>query len=239
MKLPKQISPDCIKDAITEIKYSSKLPFDILLGLFFNALDGSYEYVNRPFDNPKLPIELANRVRLSLNAYIFYNEHIKFELLPEAIVFNCFDKYIGWDLYIKEIEKVIQLVASTGKIDIYERIGIRYISEYPNLNLSKITKFYFNFGMPEVQSNRFNFRSEFNDNNLTIVLNLAHNVPVITNNKDDQKNVSIIDIDVISQFSVDQTEELIQKLQESHLKEKEVFFSLLNEDFLNTLNPVY
>jgi hypothetical protein len=48
MKLPKKITPDRIKDAIVEVKYSSKYPFEVIVGLIFKALDDSYKYTNRP-----------------------------------------------------------------------------------------------------------------------------------------------------------------------------------------------
>ena len=53
MNLPKKIDPDNLKETVVEIKYLSELPFEILVGIFFNAFDKSFNYTNRPLQqNP-------------------------------------------------------------------------------------------------------------------------------------------------------------------------------------------
>ena len=51
---PTKITPDRIKSAIVELKYSSKLPFEVVIGLFYKVLDDTYTYVNRPMQQFKV-----------------------------------------------------------------------------------------------------------------------------------------------------------------------------------------
>ena len=154
MPFPKRIA-DNIIDAAVEAKYTSKYPFEVLIGLIFNALDESYQYTSRPlkagiatqsFNHPFIPIAM-NLGGQSL----FYNELISVRLLPNAIGFACLAKYIGWEDYSREIEKVLTTIVQTGYIDQWTRVGVRYMSEYVSADLKDCTKFNFTFGFPAVQ----------------------------------------------------------------------------------------
>ncbi|WP_323027497.1 TIGR04255 family protein [Gelidibacter japonicus] len=236
MRLPKKISPDSIKDAIVEFKIDYLKPFEVVLGLVLNEAinDQTYKYVNA---SNNVPLEIQE---ISGRRFLFYNENIKFHLTSKAITINCYSAYISWDLYLQEITKVIGLVNKVvSKIKI-ERIGLRYVSEYENIDLNECLKFNFTFGHPNITSKHYTFNSEFIYKSALIILTLRNLMPVnATNNS---KNVSYIDIDVIKkdleiEFSIN--EKLLVVLEEVHQYEKEIFFNLLKEEFLQTLQPEY
>ena len=250
MKIPKKINPDRIKDSIIEIRYTSKLPFEILLGIFFGALDDSFTYSGNPLIEQQIPTsfrvgELPEEVKLSLgNQHLFYNDKIKIQFQPKSIIFNCLHEYILWDNYKGQIENVLSQLHSTNLIDQYNRIGVRYISQYPDYDLQDIIKFSFTFGMPNIQSDTYRFRSEFMWDSLRVILNLSNKSPVLTqedvNFPPSIVKVSLIDIDVILDgFIESQLDKLIEKLVQTQLKEKEVFFNLLKESYLESLKPEY
>ena len=73
--------------------------------------------------------------------------------------------------------------------------------------------------------------SSFSD---TYILN-NNNLLSVANNP-----ISNIDIDVIMEnLKISSIKELLECIEKTHLKEKEVFFNLLNEKFLDSLNPVF
>lgn len=249
MKIPKKISLDRIKDSIVEIRYSSPLPFEVAFGWFFKYIDNTYNYANRPPGLHKNQLSslmgagINQEIQIAFNQYLFYNDKIKVELKPNSIFFNCLEQYIGWENYIEEIKKFIEQLSKAGVIEVFNRIGIRYISHYPEIDIRKCVKFTFTFGMPQVVSNSFGFRTEFLYDNLKILLNMNNNLPVILNNQTNEiKPLSIIDLDLIDDnFEIESQnlEELIDKIDSVHSKEKEVFFNILKEEFLQTLNPIY
>ena len=51
---PIKITPDRLKDTIIEIRYTSSVPFEILVGLFYQNLDDTYTYTNQPISNNNL-----------------------------------------------------------------------------------------------------------------------------------------------------------------------------------------
>jgi len=244
MKLPKKITPDRIRQAVVEVKYSSHLPFEVLIGIFFNALDDSYIYTNRPQSKPP-SITLGDNVPITLQIgqTLFYNDKISIALLPNAFAFSCLNDYIGWEAYKPEIEKTVTALYKTEVITNFTRIGIRYVSEYPNINLKDCVNFEFTFGMKDVKSDTFTFKTEFNFDIFKVVLNLNNKVPFLEQSDKALSIIptSVIDIDVILDgLIINDLNELFGKIELGKLKEKEIFFQyLIREDFLKTLKPEY
>lgn len=244
MKLPRKIDPDRIKDSIVEVKFTSHLPYEIYLGQIYQSLDETYKYTNRPTlgqKNIQLPVDFPRELKLTFGAplSLFFNDKIKFEIQPGSIVFNCIENYINWDIYFPEIVKVLNQIHTSNCIVSYNRIGLRYISEYSEIDLTSITKFSFSFGMPDISSENYSFRSEYKEDNFRVILNLSNKIPVL--NEDSQKKtVSSIDIDVISEnFEINDLASLFAIIDKVHTIEKTTFFKLLQENFLKSLNPIY
>ena len=248
MKIPKKISPDRIKDSIVEVRYTTSLPFEVALGWFFKSIGDSYNYSNRPpglLKNQLNSLIVNNNqdIQFAFNLYLFHNEKIKIELKPNSLIFNCLNEYIGWENYFLEIKKFIDQISKANVINTFNRIGFRYISHYPEIDLRNCVKYTFTFGMPQVISNSFGFRTEFIYENLKVILNLNNNLPAVTNNfPNEVKPLSIIDLDVIDErLSIESgmLENLYNKIDIIHNREKEIFFNLLKSEFLQTLNPEY
>ncbi len=247
MKLPKKISPDNIKESVVELKYISELPFEILLGLFFNALDDSYKYTNRSQTSPAIISKENESQSQDLeikigNTTLFYNSKVTIQVLSNTFVFTCIEKYIGWEDFRIEIQNFLKQINKTGHIKTWIRVGMRYISEYPEKDLKELIKFSFSFGLPMVKSLTSAFRTQFEYKNLYIILNLSNLTPTLkqTTSKDFQQiKLSVVDIDVISQNEILVLPELFKKIDENHNIEKEVFFNMLNQTFLESLNPKY
>jgi uncharacterized protein (TIGR04255 family) len=241
LKLPKKISPDRIKNATIEVNYASKYPYEVLIGMIFNALDNTYHYANRPSNGQQLlPVPIAPVV-------LFYTDLVQVQLKPNSIVFNIIDKYIYWENYKPEIERTLRQIFESGVIDSYYRVGVRYISEYKNQDLGSLLNVSFALKpFPEWQSSNssYSFNTEFKSDTFAVILNLNNNVLGITleeiKSGKQPSPISNIDIDIVRQdININDLTQLMQIVEDAHNKEKIVFFSLLNDDFLRTLNPEY
>ena len=246
MQLPKKINPDRVKDAIVEVKYYSEIPFEVLVGFIFKSLDDeSFTYLNRPpaLNIPQVSGKLAT---LSLgNQYIFTTEKIKLQLQPNSLIFNILgsSSYIGWQDYFPEIEKVLSQIAGNGIVKYYNRVGVRFISEYPDIDLKDCIKFNFTFGLPKVDSKTYSFKSEFELNQKRVILNLNNRLPILRNKEEPDSNfISRIDIDIVKteiEVADDKFSELLEVIDSAHEDEKYIFFNILKSEFLKTLNPEY
>lgn len=238
VQLPKKIMPDRLKDAIVEIHYEYSLPFEVFLGIIFQNLDDNFIYTNAPLDINKNQFESVYK---KTNLSVFYNDRIKVLCRPKSFIFNFLSSYIGWSAYEGEIYGFLSQILKP-QLDGFKfnRTSVRYISEYENVSLDKCFKFKFTFGMPNVQSDVFTFRSEFSQNNLSIFLNLQNRIRII-NEKDGQSDsISVVDIDVLdNNFETDKLDDLMKIISRVHEKQKEVFFSIITDEFLKTLKPEY
>ena len=246
MPFPKRIA-DNIIDAAIETKYISQYPFEVLIGLIFNALDESYQYTSRPLKAgiSTLSLQPITPIAMSMGGQgLFYNELISVRLLPNAIGFACLAKYIGWEDYRREIESVLTTIGQTGYIEQWTRVGVRYMNEYVNTDLKECTKFNFTFGFPMVQSQSTLFRTEFVFNDRRVIMNLSNKVPTLhpqtATSAPEIVSSSIIDIDVIAEpLTIDNINALMDVIDSTHAVEKELFFTLLKTEFLQTLKPEY
>jgi len=248
MALPKKISPDYIKEAVVEVRYLSSVSPEVLIGIFYEAFDETWFYTNKPKQAPVLPPKTAGIVqditlKVGVESFLF-NDKINIRLLPNSLVFTCLNSYIGWEEYKQEIERALTIFNSTKKITSWFRVGVRYISEYPNKNLKDCIKFTFSFGLPQVESVTTAFRSEFNYEGSKVILNLNNKVPVVSFDPVSKQNTivltSITDIDVFNDgLRIDNLPDLLKMIEDCHFKEKELYFEMLEKEFLHSLNPQY
>jgi uncharacterized protein (TIGR04255 family) len=212
------------------------------LGVFYSVLKDNYKYSNKQLGTQQVSANLISfnkEMTLSLGGIsMFYNETIKFYINNNSIAFNCLGNYILWDNYFALIKDVLNKIISTKLIKVFKRVGVRYINEYTNVELSNSMNFNFTFGFPELISSSYSFSSEFQYKNSRVVLNLNNNVPIIIDQK--LTPTSTIDVDIIQEeINVTDAHELFNVIDNSHTLEKEVFIRLLKKDFLESLNPKY
>lgn len=242
MKIPNKISPDRIKDSFVEVKYTSKFPFEIILGKFFESLDETYNYISRPLSNQNSPN--SNKFNIQGNLPLFHNDIIKIELAPSTIIFNCLDGYMSWKVYIAEIEKALVQLSKSKVIETYKRIGVRFISEYPGIDLKDCLKCSISIGVPELEGDGYILRSEIRYKEHKVILKLNNKVHIANPDgtiKDPSTPlVSIIDIDAFAEeLNYKSIPDVIERMEAIHDIEKDVFFKILQETFLESLNPEY
>lgn len=249
MRLPKKINPDNIREAVVEVKYISNLPFEVLIGIFYTSLSNDYKYTNRPIQRPINKSAFGNSlgqgltIQIGTGQFLFYNQKITILINPNSVVFACLNEYLGWENYRQEIEKALNILQSTGQIRSWVRAGLRYLSEYPDKELKECINFNFSFGLPKIQSETTAFRSEFLYNGFKVVLNLNNKLPSIKRDSTKQSEIvytSIVDIDVIAEnIKIQNVSELIKVIDDCHQNEKEIYFTMLLEEYLSSLNPQY
>lgn len=243
MKIPKKITPDRIRDSIVELRYRSEIPYEVLTGIFFQEIKDRFKYSNRPLGQQQFPIgvpTLPQEITLSFGGIsLFHNDQIKIQIQPNSIIFNCVDQYRGWEHYKIEIFEALTSFHKCGIIA-YSRIGIRYVSEYPHMDLADCVNFSFSFGLPSIKSDSYSFRSEFRIDHYKVILNLNNKLPIVMGSDKEIVPTSLVDLDVIEEKDDDDSlENIFNRLEQAHSKEKELFFQLLKESFLKSLNPEY
>jgi uncharacterized protein (TIGR04255 family) len=234
MSLPINISPCPILDALVEVRFSSKINANAVFGLIYNVLQKDFEKVE------SLPIlQLPDVVRTSdpnfryKPHYRILNSDFVIQIGPDVLSISSFPKYVGWNLFSETIFNVLLMIEKIGIINKIERIGIRYVNFFENNIFDKINLDVC-IGSAKILYKNTVVRTEIEQGEYGSTLQIANNA--INNGI----LGSIIDIDTFTisnlQTFFDRKTEIINN---GHTKEKELFYSLLKPDFLNTLNPKY
>lgn len=237
MDIPKSITPNRLKNSILEIFIDYNEPFEILFGVFYNNVLKNGHYKNIELSNENSSID-----DLSNKKILFYNDNIKFLFSENKLVINCNEKYESWSIYFSEVKNIFGFFDLNSSV-IISKIGLRYISEYPEIDLKENMKFEFKFGFPDIKSNSYSFNTEFNYKDSIAILTIRNQIPFNNkSNKNEIIKVSLIDIDIVKDnlnLKINDTKSIFDLIEKSHLYEKEIFFSILNEDFIKSLNPQY
>ena len=250
MPLPKKISPERIRDAVVQLYFHADIPFEPLIGYLYAALlDAGFSYTNRPvrpnhFLQPGTQA-LPNTFDIVVAPqYFFFNDHIRVQVQDEgSLIFNCMNTYPGWAVYFGQIQQVLRLLLERKIIRNFHRVGLRYLSEFPNIDILENVNFKVELkGLDEPMVSG-NFRVEWAREPLRFIVNLASKLPIeplVVPMEGKTNFTSLIDIDVIHQnFVEDNPENLFSLIDQVHQNEKEQFFQLLKPEFLETLNPEY
>lgn len=244
MKLPKKINPDNLKDTIIQILFDAKIPSELFLGVFSTTFSDTLKFTAASPKSQEIKLEGNQFVFSPLEKGFFLDntETIKVNITSNSIVFNTYDKYIGWDKFFPVISTIIEKLFSSNLIEEINRIGVRYISQFDQTSLIDNLKIKLSIDIdtPNKNLEATQLRTEFVDNDFRVILTLINRINQLQGEVQKDLNTSIIDIDVIQlPTNMNNSKAAIQAIENGHQKQKTTFFSLLKPAFLETLNPEY
>lgn len=235
------ISPNPVIESVVELRFKSHLPNNAVFGVIYNPLINKYKNVI------SLPImQLPEDIRLKDPQfkhkawYRLEGGPITVEIGPEVIVFNqnstIKEDYIHWSEYSEIIFKILDLIEKTSAIKNISRVGIRYISFF-ELNIFEKVKVNLSIIGKNIIDKNTQLITEVEEGKFIKRIRLQNHA-VLTEGKE-SKNGSLIDIDAFYADSVENFQNLKDIISEGHLEHKGLFFELLDDEFLDSLNPVY
>ncbi|GAH57638.1 unnamed protein product, partial [marine sediment metagenome] len=165
--------------------------------------------------------------------YKVYNEDYVLQIGPEVVSISSYPGYNGWENFSNVIFDCFKKIKGLGIINNVSRLGIRYINFFETNVFNNVALKIDLHGKFLTDNNSF-FRTEITHDDFTSNLQIGNN---ITQNK---RIGSIIDIDTFKSFKDSEFfNEMEVIINRGHEFEKSLFYSLLREEYLNTLNPVY
>ena len=156
---------------------------------------------------------------------------------PEVLSISSSLPYIGWEKLKCHVINILGLIKNADIIDHVIRLGHRYINFFemdmlPNITMSfEMTKGY---NIQNIQ-----ITTSVKDFTLDNTVQFS-NSSVMYPNQPNEKLGSIIDIDTYKDYKDNYfLSNIDNEIEDAHKSEKTLFFSLLNRDFIDTLNPQY
>lgn len=245
-KLPIRTEKCSIIDALIEIRFETSLFSNAVFGLIYEAIREDY-----PDNVEKLPIlQLPEQLReqdpgLKFKPhYKIENERFIVQIGPDVLTVSSKMPYPGWGIFESQVFYILEKVIKRRIISKVLRLGHRYINFLPG-NILPELNMEFSVCNSLYDTLETAIRTEIKDGEFTNTLQLSNSV--ILEKDDKLLKGSIIDIDTYRSFKdlsfTDSYEEYIDaykgNINIAHNIGKRLFFSLLKEDLLNSLNPIY
>lgn len=242
MRQVKSISPDPVKTAVVELRFAGGLPKEAIYGVLYNALRDLCP------ESKALPImQLPESVRVKAPElrwkpwYQLSGSGLEVQVGPEVIGMNCdcSNGYKGWNFFSKEILNILVRVEATKLVEAISRIGVRYISFFEKVNIFEKLKLSISLGEKPFCCEKTTFTTLLAEGDFSQLLSLNNDALLTSPNLPYGEKGSTIDIDTFTMKEFSSFEGVNQIIEKGHAFEKKLFFSLLKEDFLNSLNPTY
>lgn len=234
-KVPKRISPCPITEAVVELRFESKLPPEVIPGIVFNSLKGTFPKIETLPVMQLPPVIRDNDPNLKFSPqYKLSNNDFIFQIGPRCFSVVCPKEYKGWSKFYEQIDKAFDTVKALGIIDKPIRVGVRYISFFENIDIYPELKLTLSLADNSLIGSQNIVRSEFDYANFKCVIQLANSA--LLNNK---VKGSSVDIDIIADKSATILTDFKAIVGGAHELEKKLFFSILKPDFLQKFNPEY
>lgn len=236
-KLPKKISPCPIIESTIELKFSPIVPQSAILGIVYTFFREKYPKIdNLPASQVSEDIKLRDP-SFKYKAYNrLSNSKFSINVGYNVISLNCGSDYLGWTDFFEEIKYFLQKVDESKIVGVAENIILRYLNFF-DVDIFKHINFEMRLMESIVNSNSTTFRVEIPKNEYIQVLQIANNVEYSKNNK--TSIGSLVDVAIAYTPVQNIFTNIDTAITKIHDFEKELFFGLLKENFVKTLNPIY
>lgn len=240
MKIPAEIDPCPISEAIMEVRFESNFSEAPIFGMIFSQIKEKFSETE-PLPILEVPIHVRNQdPNLKfLPLYRIYSKETKnfiIQIGPNVFSVIVTNEYSGWKSFKELIDFGLKALENSGVVKKITRLGLRYINFFhgnilhkSNLNIS--------LSNDDLADFHSNIRLEIPEG---LFLNkLSINVPAFKKDKDNLIKGSVIDIDTIREGDMpDFFSEKDAILEEIHNIEKKLFSRLLSEEYVKSLKKI-
>lgn len=237
MSLPKLIDPCPIQEVTAAVLFDSVVPPEAILGVVYQAVGKEFGTVEAlPFGlMPNNVRDADPNLRIQPTHKLSSKEYSVF-LGPHVVAVTKSGTYPGWNTFFPTAMKTLNAIGETHIIGGVNRFDLRYVTFFDGDVLSRLTLDISIAGEPAV-GKQTALKTLISGTTCSSLLHIANGAAL----RGDMKKLgTVIDIDsfqeVSSLFAADG---LAHFLNGAHVAEKTLFFKLLKEDFLKTLNPRY
>lgn len=229
-KMPIRIDNDGLANAIVILTYSSNYNREYIESRIQTSLNAVFKTNFQKVMMPR-PITVEGEV---IDHFIA-NRDFRIQVTKSMININIVKNYIGWSNYSSLI---LALLDSLEEAVIYHVAQVRYMSLFDEISIFEELdgKFKFEY-IPVFFGTQLNFRCNAHDENKD--MHCVISVKVTDKAQVDDRLLSIVEICAETNMGDADRKTAYSYLDFLHYNEKQMFFTLLKDSFINQHNPVY
>src|SRR6266542_3852573 len=178
MRIPRRLARNPIVDAIAEVRFSSNIPNDAIIGLVYTNLRGEF---GKPEDLPILQIPAALREK---DPNLRYQACYKFTkpgnvllIGPHNVALSTYP-YSDWGAASPLLNQILSRLHSVGLFERIERIGLRYVNFFENLNILDHSTLTLNVRNVSLARESITLRTETHSKEFTVITQIANRARV-------------------------------------------------------------
>lgn len=241
-KCPTKITPCPIVETTIDIVCTFTVPKEAVIGLIYSQLVNIYgdknihieqlPICNIPEEIRRQDINLRNKPTHQISCL----EGIIF-IGSSSLSFGILPPYESWVKAQTFISKVIETIKNSNIIKHISRTSIRYLNFFEN-NIFEETNLNITLCEEQISYPSTVFRTEIpSDGKFIDILQITNGVHIKNSALNLNADGSLIDLCIVcDKVSINMLKEVIN---DCHQEAKKLFFNLLNEKLLNSLNPEY
>lgn len=236
-KIPIKLVQSPILEAVVEIRFVSNFPDGSIFGLLYKELKTEFQdYRELPYIQIPEHIRKQDKNLEFISLYSFENENYQVNFGNKVISIVDKKEYTGWNNYKIQIKNIMDILEKVELISKVTRIGIRYVDFFENISIQDKIKL-------KIQNSPFDIEkttieTNIKDDLFDIKLHILENCQISMRN--DVLIGSIIDTDVSKNYNEKkEIEQVLEEINLAHAKSKGIFFGILEDKYMKTLEPIY
>lgn len=243
LKLPRRLNPDPLVSSTVEIRFEPLLDRKAVIGAIYYQLREQF-----PKLEPMLPEDMPESVRSSIPDFAYRpqfrasNDQFMLYLAEQSLTVGVVGTYPGWDNFSSVIQRVFAEIKALNVFSEIQRIGLRYVSFFDGNALAglKLSLQLPGYDGSQLPSSVFMRLPATGCEHTLQLANFIDYSQASGQPSETERLGTVVDIDTMPQQAVvDFFERPSYWLNLLHEAEKTLFYSLLTDDFLLTLNPEY
>jgi len=219
------------------LRFDSTLPDDAIFGIVFEQFKADYSNTANQLPILQLPAQIRNQdpnLKFSPH-YIMQNEYFTMQIGPKVMSLANINEYQGWSVFQ---EKILDTFARFKKLNIFgnvNRIALRYINVFSEMDIFEASDVKVMLGSDELDSNNINLSTQIERSSITSTFKVISGAQAQIGTE--MINGSIIDIDSsISEFEMRYFSSYLDSI---HDEEKRIFYKIIGDVHIQSLNPEY
>jgi uncharacterized protein (TIGR04255 family) len=247
VQLPTKLKEDPLIDAVFEIRFSTSLPASsVVPGILFSKLKPQPQIERLPASDIPSQVRALNPLLQSQPLMrMHWNSNFLVLIGDVSLGLGCKMPYPGWQSFKPHILELAQFLNESQFIEQIERYSLKYVGviagQNPAEQIARI-KMELKLGDYDLKDDPFNVRIEMKRDPFLYIVHLAAQATA-TLFDGGQRTGILIDIDGLREHKTANLDEFIAELPDRveamHTLNKELFFGLLTDETLASLEPTY
>lgn len=245
--LPMRLAKDPILEAVCELRFATRdTPASAILpGVMSSHFSSEVpRFEALPISSIPAVVRQADNNLLFSPLHRLVGDRYAISIGDRAIsISTSARKYSGWQEFRPFVLSVFEKAIGTGMLGAIERLSIKYVNLLQSIDgandIGSATNLVVKLGDHSLLDEPLQVRGEIRNGNLVTVVQIVSRATVNILTEKEPLSGMIIDVDTIWQGVEIKQSQIAEVLNAAHDEEKRVFFSLLTEGALKSMEPQY